>query len=153
MYETLEKELGDGYENHLMIIFTKSDTIEEVNKLVASGDCEEIQRIVRKVKERYVCFGDNKEKVEQGFVDTYSAQLDEMMKVNTKNKREYYTHQLYNKVQEFLNKEADKIQRKDGLLRDNAMEIARERAMHNEIEIPKEILKQVEGCCTILWNL
>ena len=65
MYETLERELGPGYENYLMIIFTKCASIDEVNHLLASGDYKEIQRIVSKCNGRYVCFGDNNERVDQ----------------------------------------------------------------------------------------
>ena len=133
-----------------MIIFTKSESINEVNQLVASGDCKEIQDIVRKVNERYVCFGDDKNKVERELVKNYSKKLDEMVKVNTRKKREHYTHRLYNKVQEFLDKQADIIQKKEGEVRNKAIELARERAINGEIEIPKDILKQIESCCTIL---
>ena len=150
LYETLEKELGSGYENHLMIIFTKSESIEEVNALLASGDCEEIQRIVRKVNERYVCFGEDKKDVDKKFVDVYIKKLNEMVNLNIRKRREHYTHKMYTKVQEFLDGQAAIIMKKENISVENAFELARERAINGEIDISKLNKDVAESCCAIL---
>ena len=145
-YDTLERALGPGYENHLMIIFTKCGSIDEVNELLESA-CEGIKRIVRKVNERYVCFGDNKWDVDRKLVDIYLTKLNEMVDENIQNGREHYRHKLYTKVQEFLDREAAIIMEKEKLSLDEAFHLARERARHDEISILK--FKTISFCAIL----
>ncbi|KAK3093811.1 hypothetical protein FSP39_020509 [Pinctada imbricata] len=148
LYKNLKKYLGDRFQEHAVIIFTKVEDKAELDDILAPADCPEINELIRSCGRRYICFGEDRKGVKQEFVDQYHEMLEELIKDNVRHKMDFYKHPLYDKAQDFIAKDAKEIRKNDSTISESqALELARERAINGESDCNADMKKEIKRWC------
>lgn len=105
MFKNFADIMGEKEYKYMIVVITQIDNDEnEYNEMIS--ECPEISQIIAKCGFRCVIFGNNKCAIPFESVTKFDDVLTELIKENGKMGKEYYTHHLFRKATQILNKDA-----------------------------------------------
>lgn len=150
MLEMIKKLLGESAFKYMILVISKLENDEkELNEMIS--ECPMIKEIIFKCDNRRVIFGDNNRSIPIESVTQFDEVLTKLINKNAQKGEEYYTHELYEKATEILEKDADDyVKENPYTCRNEALEIVRLRAIEGCSPRDKKLQKLKKCPCSIL---
>lgn len=149
MLGKLDVLLGESAFRYMILVFTKLDDENVLKEML--NDAPEIVNLKVKCDNRYVIFGENKNRVPINFVRKFDEVLTQLIEKNARHGKEFYTHKLYEKAMAILEMDRQEyVTTHPNVSESEAFEIVRVRATEGGSPRDKELINlEDEGCCSI----
>lgn len=150
MLQKLDDLLGENAFRYIILVISKISTDENVLNRLVSGS-PDMATLKFKCNGRLLSFGNNGEKVPEECVRKFDDILTKLIRENTHEGKEYYTHKFYERATRILeNDRDDYIKAYPEVNRDQALEMVRLRALDGKSPRDKELCNLRSRFCIIL---